>query len=94
MNLKLELNANSIKALLPALKKAQVPIYGLLLIGVFGYTAYTINNALNVKPAGTQSAVKALPKITFDKATMDSLHNRETVSGDVPLDLGTTDPFK
>jgi hypothetical protein len=92
-NLKLEFNLASVKALLPVLKQSQVVIYGLLLIGVFGYTAYAINQALNIQPAGSQSAITALPKITFDKKTMESLQDRTVVDGTVPVNLGATDPF-
>jgi hypothetical protein len=93
MNLKLELNMATLKALLPVLRKSQAMLYGLLLVGVFGYTAYAINQALNVQAASRQTAVKELPKITFDKKTMDSLSKRNAVDDKVQLNLGTTDPF-
>jgi hypothetical protein len=75
------------------LQKAQPIIYGLLLVGVFGYTAYAINTALNVQPAASQTAITALPKITFDKKTMESLRNRDNVDDNVKLDLGGASPF-
>lgn len=93
-NLKLELNAETIKALIPLLVKAQPVIYGLLLVGVFGYTAYEVNLALNVQPATQQSAIKPLPKIVFDTKTIDSLKQLNQVTGEVPLgNLGGHDPF-
>jgi uncharacterized membrane protein len=87
-NLKVEINMKSIKEGLAVLRKAQATIYGLILVGVFGYSAFIINAAINVAPAATQSTIKALPKVTFDKATMDSLRNRDKVDASVPLDPG------
>jgi DMSO/TMAO reductase YedYZ molybdopterin-dependent catalytic subunit len=95
MNLKLELNAQTLKAMLPLLQKAQPIIYGLLLIGVFGFTAYTVNRALNVQAAAGAASVKPLPRITFDKKTITALQTLNKVGGEVPLgNLGANDPFK
>jgi hypothetical protein len=88
-----ELNLDSLKAVLPVLQKIQPLLFGAALVGVFGFTAYAINNSLNVKAAETQTTIKALPKITFDKPTIKSLDERNKVDGNVPLDLGTSDPF-
>lgn len=94
MNLKLDLNAATIKALIPQLAKAQPLIYGLVLVGVFGFTAYEVNQALNVQPAAQQTAIKPLPKIVFDTKTIDSLKQLNKVTGEVPLgNLGGHDPF-
>lgn len=83
-----------IKTLLPMLKGAQTYLYGVVLIGVFAYTAYTVNAALNVQPSLEQSTITPLPKITFDKPTITSLHTLDVVGGDVPLNgLGKNDPF-
>jgi DMSO/TMAO reductase YedYZ molybdopterin-dependent catalytic subunit len=95
MNLKLELNAETLKAMLPLLKKAQPVIYGLLLIGVFGYTAYVVNQSLNVQAAEGTAGVKPLPKITFDQKTITAVKALNKVAGEVPLgNLGANDPFK
>lgn len=95
MNLKLELNIATLKALLPQLVKAQPYIYGFLLVGVFGFTAYEVNLALNVQPAPSQTAIQPLPKITFDTKTINSLNQLQQVAGEVPLgSLGANDPFK
>jgi hypothetical protein len=94
MNFKLELNAKTLKAMLPKLRKAQPYLYGLALVGIFAFTGYTLNQAVNVTAASKQSAVAPLPKITFYKNVIDSLQNRNVVNGDVPLNLGTSDPFK
>jgi len=94
MNFKLDLNAATLKALIPKLVKAQPLIYGLLLVVVFGFTAYEVNLALNVQPAAQQTAIKALPKISFDTKTIDSLKQLDQVTGEVPLGtLGGHDPF-
>ena len=95
MNLKLGLD---LKKILPALQKAQPYVFGLALIGVFGYTALVVNGALNVKPAETAPAPAAgtvSSKITFDKATIEAVKKLNVVQGDVPVgDLGKDDPFK
>ncbi|HEY2003786.1 MAG TPA: hypothetical protein VGH44_01570 [Candidatus Saccharimonadia bacterium] len=92
-NMKLELNAETLRALWPGLKKAQPYIYGVLLVGVFGYTAYVLNQAINVQPANTQTVIKSLPKVTFYQDAIDSLSKRTVVNGDVPLNLGNGNPF-
>jgi len=93
MNLKLDFN---LKTLLPLLRRLQPYIFGILLIGVFAYTALVVNRALNVGP-GDAVVVPAQPaaKITFDKQTIDSVKKLDVVPGTVPTgDLGKTDPFK
>lgn len=52
-NLKLDLD---LKQVLPALRRAQPYIFGLALIGVFAYTSYEVNAALNVQPAAGTAA--------------------------------------
>jgi hypothetical protein len=95
MNLKLNLNMESLTALLPKLQKAQPLIFGALLVAVFGYTSFVINQALNVQPAAAQTAIDPLPKVSFDKKTIAALKKLNAVGGEVPLgDLGTSDPFK
>lgn len=93
-SLKLDLNINTIKQLLPALAKAQVYIYGVAVIAIFGYTAYTVNQALNVQPATAQSVITPLPSIKFNNSTMSQLKTLNNVGGQVPLgSLGTSNPF-
>jgi hypothetical protein len=94
-NLKLSLNPQDLKKILPVLRKLQAPVIGLILIGVFSYTAYVVNGALNVQPdKGKASGVKDVPKITFDKGTIQTLEKLEAVSGDVPdSTLGQSSPF-
>lgn len=92
MNLKLDLDY---KKWLPILRQAQPFVFGALLVAVFGYTAYTVNAALNVKPqaAGVVATPKA--KITFDKKTIEVVKKLDVVQGTVPTgDLGKSDPFK
>jgi hypothetical protein len=62
MNMKLELNMASLKALVPVLQKAQPYLFALVIVGAFGYTAYIINAALNVEAAESQTSIKALPR--------------------------------
>jgi hypothetical protein len=97
MNMNFKLDLNSVKKFLPVLRQAQPYAFGLVLIGVFAYTAYVVNAALNVQPApATSVSTVALPtKITFDKATIDSVKSLEVVQGDVPTGgLGTHNPFQ
>lgn len=95
MNLNLNLNIETLKALLPVLRKAQPYLYGVALIGIFGYTAYALNAALNVQAAATQTEIQALPAIKFDQKTIANLKTLTAVNGQVPLDnLGKDDPFK
>jgi hypothetical protein len=98
-NMNLSLNPEELKKLLPVLRKAQPYVFGLVLIGAFGYTAYAVNAALNVTPAPAVPAAvdPAAPKakIIFDKDTVAALKLLDTVSGDVPVgSLGTSDPFR
>ena len=74
------------------LSRSKTALIGIVLIGVFGYTAYLVNGATNVKSDSTTTA--AGPKITFDKATLKSLANRTNVPDQTPLGtLGKPDPF-
>jgi hypothetical protein len=101
-NMNLSLNPEELKKLLPALRKAQPYIFGLFLIGAFGYTAYAVNAALNVQSSAAPAAVAptaspAAPKtkIVFDKDAIASLKQLNTVSGEVPVgSLGSSDPFR
>jgi hypothetical protein len=93
-NLKLEINLNTIKELLPILGKAQGLIFGCAVVALFGYTAYIVNQAVNVQPAASQSVIQPLPKITFNNQTMNQLKTLNNVGGSVPLgSLGTNNPF-
>lgn len=88
-NLKLNFKFNS-QAILALLKRAEATLVGLLLIGIFGYTALIIERATNVQadPVAPNSA------IVFDQPTIDSLKNLTVVNGDTPLgSLGKADPF-
>lgn len=92
-NLKLDLD---FKKFLPALRRLQPYIFGVALIGVFAYTAYIVNGALNVKPAESAGAAAANPTtgIRFDKATIEAVKKLDVVPGTVPSgDLGKGDPF-
>lgn len=94
MNLKLDLD---LKKILPILRTAQPYVFGLVLIGVFAYTAWVVNAALNVKAAETVAGggAKPAPKIVFDKTTIEAVKNLDVVRGEVPIgDLGKSDPFK
>jgi len=93
MNLKLDLD---FKKILPTLLKLEPYIFGLVLVGVFGYTAFVVNGFLNVKPVANPAATaSASAKISFDKATIEAVKKLEVVTGAVPSgDLGTSDPFK
>lgn len=94
MNLKLNLSLKpeDLKKLLPVLHKATPYIVGLALIGVFAYTALVVNASLNVKPS--TATTSPAPKISFDKATIESLKNLTAVQGTVPTgNLGGGSPF-
>jgi len=93
LNFKLDLDY---KKLLPMLRMAQPYLVGLALIGVFAYTAYVVNAALNVRPAAPGS-ISSEPPITikFDKKTINSLKSLKVVQGEVPTgSLGTNNPFQ
>lgn len=94
MNLKLDLD---VKKILPLLKKFEPYLLGIGLIGVFGYTAYVVNQSLNVKAADTAATTPATAssKISFDKKTIEAIKKLDVVQGDVPSGaLGQDDPFK
>jgi len=79
MNLNLSLKPEDLKKLLPVLRRAQPYIAGAVLIGVFAYTAWIVNAALNVTPSA--SSTLAEPTLSFDKATIYSLKHVQTVQG-------------
>lgn len=94
MNLKLDLD---FKKWLPILRQIQPYVFGVALVGVFAYTAVTVNSALDVKPAGdgTTATSPAATKVSFDKKTIEAVKKLDVVKGTVPTgDLGTNDPFK
>ena len=88
--MKMDLKFNP-ATILPILKVAQPYIIGVALIGVFGFTAYSVNSALNVTPI----AVAAKPVgISFDKKTLDSLKSLVGAPGTIaPTQVGKSDPF-
>ncbi len=89
MNLKLPHNFRNY---LKLLSRAKTALIGVLLIGIFGYTAYIVNAATNIKSDSGTSAADT--KITFDKATLKALANRNNVPDQTPLGaLGKSDPF-
>jgi hypothetical protein len=91
--MKLKLNFDY-KKYLPLLQKLQPIVVGVVLIGVFAYTALIVNQALNVKPAETASPTIPKVKISFDKKTIESVKSLNVVPGQVPASsLGKTDPF-
>jgi Kef-type K+ transport system membrane component KefB len=93
-NLKIELDLNTLKQVLQVLAKAQVLIYGVAVVAIFGFTAYSVNQALNAQPASAQSVIQPLPKISFNNKTMSQLKSLNNVGGSVPLgSLGTNNPF-
>jgi hypothetical protein len=90
--MKMKLNFDY-KQILAYLRLGEPYIVGVLLIGIFGYTAYFINAALNVKPAKTATTTASL-NIVFDKTTVQAVKNINVVSGQVPaVNLGKSDPF-
>jgi fumarate hydratase class II len=103
MNLKLDLDY---KKYLPMLQKAEPYVFGIAMIAVFAYTAYVVNQALNVQPAavaapasgaagGAAAGTGATAKITFDKKTIEAVKKLDVVEGNVPVgELGKDDPFK
>jgi hypothetical protein len=95
-NMNLDLSKVDVKQVLAIARRAQVYVFGLLLICAFAYTAYVVNGALNVQanPAAADPATQKKSTITFDKATIEGLKNLSSVPGDVPRgNLGTSDPF-
>lgn len=92
MNLKLDLD---IKKYLPMLRRAQPYVFGTVLVAVFGYTAVTVNSALNVKADSSGVAASPAAKISFDKNTIEAVKKLSVVNSEVPAgSLGKTDPFK
>ena len=83
-----------IKKYLPIIRKLQPLIFGVVLVGTFGYTALVVNAALNVKP-DTSVPPAAASKISFDKKAIAAVKKLDVVVGTVPTgDLGKTDPFR
>lgn len=81
------------KQILSYLRQAEPFLVGVALIGIFAFTAYFVNAALNVKPA-TTATTAAYAKVTFDKTTVQSIKSINIISGQVPAtDLGKSDPF-
>lgn len=92
MNLNLSLKPADLVKLLPVLKRAQAYLVGLVLIGVFAYTAWVVNAALNVQPSAAPTTGVG---ITFDKATINSIKGLSVVQGNVPTGTlgGQSSPF-
>jgi hypothetical protein len=89
MNLKLSIPKfnNSLFAKLARYEHLAV---GVLLIGLFGYTAFVVQQAMNV------AADPVIPSVTisFDAKTLESLKSLTVVQGQTPLgNLGKADPF-
>jgi hypothetical protein len=93
MNLKLDLD---IKKWLPLLRRIQPYVFGVVLVGVFAFTAVVVNKALDVKPDPTAvTTTTPAVKVSFDKSTIEAVKHLDVVQGTVPtVDLGTSDPFK
>lgn len=88
--MKIQLKFNP-KTILPALLLAKPFLIGAFLIGVFGYTAIVVNEALNIQPA---TATKTVSTVTFDKPTINAIKNLDVVSGQVPSGtIGKDNPF-
>jgi hypothetical protein len=91
MNLKFKFKFD-LPTLLKLLHRFGPPLLSLVLVGVFGYTGWVVNNAFHVEP--TAPAASPKPKIVFDKKTIETVKNLRVVPGQVtPGDLGKTDPF-
>jgi hypothetical protein len=94
MDLKLNFKPEDLRKVLPVLRVLQPYVVGLLLIGVFGYTAYVVNGVLNVQPGKPAASSKDAPAISFDQKTIDTLKQLQVVTGDVPTgNLGQSNPF-
>jgi hypothetical protein len=92
MNISFKFDLNA-KTVLPMLHKAQPYIVGVILIAVFGYTAYIVNAALNVAPILPAASSQAAPT-TFDQPTINSLKNLNQVQGTLPTgNVGQNNPF-
>ena len=91
MNNNLNLNFKfSSQAILALLKRSEATLVGLILIGIFGYTAVVIGRATNVQADPVAPSVV----MVFDQPTIDSLKNLTVVNGDTPIgNLGKIDPF-
>ena len=76
---------------LAKLKRAQPYVVGIVLVSLFGYTAYVVNTALNVTP---DTAANTAKPITFDRPTLNSLKRLDVVSGQLPSgEVGKDNPF-
>jgi hypothetical protein len=98
LNLNLSFKPDDLKKMLPYLWRAEPYIFGIVLIAVFGYTAYAVNAALNVGPASQSTLPQPAAKITFtskaDQETIASLKTLQTVQGNVSTgSIGTNNPF-
>ena len=88
-NLNLNFKFNS-QATLALLKRSEATLVGIVLIGLFSYTAIVVERATNVEP----DAVSPSGVMVFDQPTIDSLTTLTIVNGDPPSGrLGKTDPF-
>ena len=98
MNLNISFKPEDLKKMLPYVWQVQPYVFGVLLILIFGFTAYEVNSALNVT-ASTQSTLpSSAAKINFetkaDQATISSLKSLQNVQGTVSTgNLGTANPF-
>lgn len=91
MNLKLSLPTN-IKPYLKLLAKSRTALVGLVLVGLFGFTAYIVNTATNVKSDGVSDEKAA--RIIFDKSAIQAVKTRSQVPDQTVLGtLGKSDPF-
>lgn len=91
--MKLDLKFDITK-ILNYLRIAEPYFFSIVLIGIFAFTAYFVNAAINIKPAATATTVTKSVKILFDKNTIQAVKNINVVSGQIPAaDIGKSDPF-
>ncbi len=82
----------NIAPLLKKLSQLRTAIVGVLLVGIFGYTAFIVNGVINAKIDKTTTA--STTKITFDKSALKALTSRSDVPDQTALGtLGKPDPF-
>ncbi len=91
MNLKLNFKLNP-RQILAKLSQVLPIIFGVALIAVFGYTAWLINGALNLKPSELTNSAPAA--IKFDQATIKYVQSLKAVSGQTGVTaVGKPNPF-
>lgn len=91
MNLKLNWKLNP-RQILAKLSQGLPLIFGVALIGVFGYTAWLINGALNLKPSETTTS--APTAIKFDQPTIQYVQGLKAVPGQTGVTaVGKPNPF-